>query len=160
MSFVSSGCRSSLPYFFDQMSWLLSFSLFILVWLLFEGGIYFIGTPPDSNDGWIRYMWALQLGLIDTGSSMHSLLVLLSAVETSLRTHTVLEIAQWESVGIISTQVCVPHVLLFEGGVYFGQSFWLCEYYSRAASKYVYICLTKPLWYIHDNTMKTYPWLV
>ena len=27
------------------------FLLFILVWLLFEGGIYFVGKSADSNDG-------------------------------------------------------------------------------------------------------------
>ena len=36
----------------------------------------------------------IQLGLIDAGSSMRSLSVLLSAMETSLRTRTALEIAQ------------------------------------------------------------------
>ena len=53
-------------------------------------------------------MRVIQLGLIDSGSSTHSLSVLLSAVETSLRTHTALEIAQLLT-EIISTHV---HVLL------------------------------------------------
>ena len=39
-------------------------------------------------------MRVIQLGLIDAGSSMHSLSVLLSAVETSLGTRKTLEIAQ------------------------------------------------------------------
>ena len=39
-------------------------------------------------------MWTIQLGLIDDGSNTHSLSVLLSAKKMSLRTHTVLEIAQ------------------------------------------------------------------
>ena len=62
------------------------FSLFVLVQLLFEGGIYmyFLGKPADSTDGRIRYMRVIQLGLIDAGSSYTS--VLLSAVEKSLRT--------------------------------------------------------------------------
>ena len=46
------------PYFFDQM-----------LWLLFEGGIYFVGKPVDSNNGWIRFMQAIQLGLIDAGTA-------------------------------------------------------------------------------------------
>ena len=25
------------------------------VWLLFEGGVYFLGKPGDVNDGWIGY---------------------------------------------------------------------------------------------------------
>ena len=41
------------------------FSLFILVWLLFEGSIYLVGKLVDSNDDWNRYMWAIQIGMID-----------------------------------------------------------------------------------------------
>ena len=41
-----------IPYFFDQTPRLLYlFSLFILVQLLFEGGVYFVGELADSNDG-------------------------------------------------------------------------------------------------------------
>ena len=76
---------------------LISGYYFYYVWLLLEGGIYFV----DSNDGWIRYMGVIQLGLIDAGSSTCSLSVLLLAVEMSLRTQTALEIAQWASVAII-----------------------------------------------------------
>jgi len=39
-------------------------------------------------------MQAIQLGLVDAGSSTHSLSVLLSAVEMSLRTQTTLKTAQ------------------------------------------------------------------
>ena len=68
-------------------------SLFVLVQPLIKGGYYFgiicfIGKQVDSNDSWIRYMQAIQLGLIDAGSSTPSLSVLLSAMETSLRTWT------------------------------------------------------------------------
>ena len=35
----------NLIYFFDQMPQVL-----FVVWLLFEGGIYFIGKLADSND--------------------------------------------------------------------------------------------------------------
>ena len=52
---------------------LLFFMLFALVQLLFEGSFYFIGKPVDSDDGWKKYMRAIQLGLIDAGSSAHSL---------------------------------------------------------------------------------------
>ena len=75
-----------LLYFFDQM-----------LWLLFGGS--FVVKPADSNDDWIRYVWVIQLGMIDAGSSTRSFSVLLSAVETSLRTWTALEIAQWLLVG-------------------------------------------------------------
>ena len=79
--------------------------------LLFEGGIYSVGKPADSNDGWIRYMRAIKLGLIDAASGTHSLSFLLSAVETGLRTRTALEITQWASAAMISTRVRVPRIL-------------------------------------------------
>ena len=87
------------------------FSLFLLVQLLFEGGIYmyFLGKAADSTDGRIRYIWAIQLGLIDAGSSYTA--VLLSAVETSLSTWTPLEIAQWALAEIISTCIRALHKL-------------------------------------------------
>ena len=105
--------KCMIPYFFDQTPQLLFYSLFILVQLLIEGGVYFVGRLLDGNDGWIRYMRAIQLGLIDAGSTciMHSLSVLLSAMKTSLRTRTGLEIAHWASVAIISTWVRVLCIL-------------------------------------------------
>ena len=30
----------------------ISFSFAVLVWLLFEGGVYFFGKLADSNDNW------------------------------------------------------------------------------------------------------------
>ena len=56
-------------------------------------------------------MKGLQLGLIDSGSSTRSLSVLLSTVETSLRTRTALEIAQGALAGIISTRIRAPRIL-------------------------------------------------
>ena len=83
------GLYCGVQHFFNQMSQrVLFFSLFILVWLLFKGSVYFIGKLADISDDWNRYMLAIQLGLIDPGSSMRSISVLLSAVETSLRTWT------------------------------------------------------------------------
>ena len=43
----------------------------VLVRLLFKDGGYFVWKSADSNDGWIRHMWAIQLGLVllDAGSS-------------------------------------------------------------------------------------------
>ena len=44
-------------YFFNQTLWLLFFFLLlILVRVLFEDGIYFLGKPADINDGLIRYV--------------------------------------------------------------------------------------------------------
>ena len=40
-----------IPYFFDQTPQLLFYSLFILVQLLIEGGVYFVGRLLDGNDG-------------------------------------------------------------------------------------------------------------
>ena len=73
--------------------------------LLFQGSVYF------TVYSWIRYMWAIQLGLIDIGSSARSLSAPLSAVNTSLRKCTALEIAQWASAGMITTRVYAPLVL-------------------------------------------------
>ena len=56
-------------------------------------------------------MRAIQVGMIDAGSSMRILSVLLSAVETSLRTQTDLEIAQLASTAIISMRIRVLHIL-------------------------------------------------
>ena len=94
-------------------------------------------------------LWLIntEVYLIGDGSSTPSLSVLLSAVETSLRTQTALEIAQWVSVALISVRIRAPCILaaatiwgwrlfhselptvwlLFEGGDY-----------SRAASNTVY----------------------
>ena len=90
---------------------LLFLLLFVLVWLVFKGGLYFVGKLVDSNGGWNKYMWAIQIGTIGADSSTHRLLVLLSAMETSLKTWAGLEIAQWASVVIISIGVCAPHIV-------------------------------------------------
>ena len=73
--------------------------------LLFQGSIY------STVYSWIRYMWAIQLGLIDAGSSMRSLSVLLSAMVMSLRTRTALEITQWASLTNISIRNCALRIL-------------------------------------------------
>ena len=58
-------------------------------------------------------LWLIntEVYLIDDGSSTPSLSVLLSAVETSLRTQTALEIAQWVSVALISVRIRAPCIL-------------------------------------------------
>ena len=73
---------NNLTYFFNQMPqlqvWLLFFSLFVLMRLLFEGGacVYFVWKPADR---WLNKIHKVTiLGLIDTDSSMWSLSVLLS----------------------------------------------------------------------------------
>ena len=56
--------------------------LFVLVWLLVEGGYYLRVAFILLGSQWIatRYMRAIQLGLIDGGSSSCSLSVLLSEI--------------------------------------------------------------------------------
>ena len=66
---------------------------------------------------------------------MHSLSVLLLAVETSIRTRTALEISQRHQLLVCEFVRCIYQPwLLFEGGVYFAQSFRLCGYYSKVVS--------------------------
>ena len=111
--------KHSIPYFLNQT-----------LWLLLEVGIYFLGKPADLNDGWMRYIRAIQLGLVDTGSRTRSLSVQLLAVETSRRTQTALALAWWQSAAVTCTRICVPHILamatiqpqlLFKGGDCWGQ---------------------------------------
>ena len=51
-------------------------------------GDYFFGKPADFNDGWIRYVQAIQWRPLDADSSKCSHSVLLSAMETSRTTRT------------------------------------------------------------------------
>ena len=48
-----------------------------------------VASVWDTNNCWIRHVWAIQWRLLDTISSTHSLSVLLSAMET------VLVVARW-----------------------------------------------------------------
>ena len=41
--------------------------------LLFEGSVYFFWKPADINDGWIKYVWAIQWQLLNAITSTHSL---------------------------------------------------------------------------------------
>ena len=76
--------------------------------------------------------------------STHSLLVLLSAVEMCRTTQTALALARWPFSEIIGVHVCMlrcsasgPCILAtatIQGGVYFLQSFRLCDYYLRAVT--------------------------
>ena len=91
-------------------------------WLLLEGGMYFLGKPTDTNDGWIRYVralgkptdtndgWiryvrAIQWWVFDAVNSKHSLSVLQSAVEMSHTTRTVLVLVRPLSSEIV--HICV-----------------------------------------------------
>ena len=66
------------------------FSLLAFVWLLFKGGIYFLGKPADINDGLLRYIRVRRWWLLDAVSSVCSLSALLSVVEMTHTTQIVL----------------------------------------------------------------------
>ena len=74
-----SACVPCIPYLFDQTPRLLFFSLLILVWLLFEGGVYALGKPADINYYSIRHILEIQRRLLDVVCSLHSLSALLSS---------------------------------------------------------------------------------
>ena len=74
-------------------------------WLLLKGGMYFLGKPTDTNDGWIRYVRAIQWWVLDAVNSKHSLSVLQSAVEMSHTTRTVLVLVRQLSSEIV--HICV-----------------------------------------------------
>ena len=95
-----------IPYFFDQTLRLLFILLLVFLQLLFEGGIYFFGKPVDINDGRRRYAQVIWQRRLDSVSGLHSLSVLLSAVETSRTTQTALALAWWPSLESIHTCVC------------------------------------------------------
>ena len=93
-------------YFFNQTPRLLFFSLFVLVRLLFKDSYYLRVAFILLGSWWIAMMTEIgtcgryrYVCLIEAGSSMHSLSVLLSAMETSHRTQTGLEIDSSVSVG-------------------------------------------------------------
>ena len=85
------------------------------LWLLFEGGIYFFGKLTDIKGGWIRYIRVIQWWLLGTVSSLHSLSVLLSALETSRTTPIALVLAWWPSSEIIHTRLHVLAMVTFGG---------------------------------------------
>ena len=67
-------------------------------------------SPADVNNGWIRYIWAIQWRLLDAVSSMRSLSVRLSTMEMSCTTQTALALAWWLLSERIS-HTCVLHLL-------------------------------------------------
>ena len=127
-----------IPYFFDQTLRLLLFLLLIFVWLLFKGGYYsrghsFSWKSAVINGSWIRYVRAIQWQLLDAVSSMCSLSFLLSGVEMSCTTQTVLALACIACIHVHVPRIlatatiwgwCLLHSelpivrLLFEGGIY------------------------------------------
>ena len=60
----------------------------IFLLLTFEGGVYFFGKPVEINEGWKRYVWAIQRHLLGTVISTRSLPYLMSAVEMSCTTNS------------------------------------------------------------------------
>ena len=89
------------------------YSLHISVWLLFEGGVYFIGKHADINHGWIRYVRAIQQRLLDAGTQPLS-----SAVSHGKEWYNT-KSPSASPVTVVVRNVCVLLRLLFEGRVYF-----------------------------------------
>ena len=87
------------------------YSLHVSVRLLFEGGVYFIGKPAGINDGWIRYVRAIQQRLLDAGSSTRNLSIQVSAMEKSCTARTALALARWPSSELFEC-VCVSRVYI------------------------------------------------
>ena len=77
------------------------FLLLILVRVLFEDGIYFLGKPADINDGLIRYVRVRWWPWPDAVSSTHSLSVLLSALGTTHTCTTLIALASTSMVTIV-----------------------------------------------------------
>ena len=80
--------------------------------LLFEGGFYFLKKPADIDNCWIGHVQAIQWWLLNAVSSTRSLWVQLSAVGINESYNTNCPGSTWE-----------PPRLLFEGRIYFTQSF-------------------------------------
>ena len=92
-------------YFFDQTTRLLFILLLVLCGYYsrvaaIQGWHSFPWKPRDINDSWIRYVQVRRWRLLDTVSSILS--VLLSAVGT---THTTLALVWWSSSEIIHTRL-------------------------------------------------------
>ena len=79
--------------------------------LLFKGGVYFFGKPTDINNGWIRYVWAIQWQLLDAVCSTCNLSVPFSAMERSRTTWTALALTWWMSSEMIHASVCAVNTI-------------------------------------------------
>ena len=100
----------------------------------------------------VRHSTSTLQRLLDAGTSMRSFSVLLSAIETSRKTHKQpLALTQWLLSAIICTQACVLHILavaiLYKGGIYSAQSFRLCAYYIQRILTIQGWYLIKDVWY-------------
>ena len=107
-------CKRKLYRYRISLPWLLAAHFCVAIirgWLLFKGSVQFFGKPADINNGLIRYVQALQRWLLGAVSSLHSLLVLLSAMGMSRTTG--------DCHHKVFTHVCCIHQpwLLFYGGV-------------------------------------------
>ena len=116
-----------LPSFFNQTLWLLFY--FHFVQLLLAGSIYFFGKRPDAWYG--TYKWdgdnCQMLSVVRTASQSCCQLWNDSYSTNSPNTSVL-------TIGRNYLQTCSHATytswrLLFEHGIYFVQSFWLCDYY-------------------------------
>ena len=103
----------------DATGYCCVFLLHVLVWLLFEGGIYFFGKSADVQR-WLDKVHRYSDNYCTTITSKHSLSVLLLAVETSHISQTALALAWWPP-SKINLHMCVCTAYSSRG------------YYSRVA---------------------------
>ena len=105
--------HKELPYFFDQTTRLLG-ARFCEATI--QGRRYFIGKPADINDGWIRYIRAIQRQLLHAEISTRNLSILLSAMEKSCTTRTAPVLARWPSSELFA-YVCVAAAAIWGRGL-------------------------------------------
>ena len=113
---------------------------FELLFILFHCSFlqHLFSWKPCIRHWWLkRYVWAAQLGP-GLWSYLHCWAdIYIPYRKTNRRTCTALVLAQWLPSAIICRHLDVPHILtmgtilLFEGGIYFAQIFWLYNFYSR-----------------------------
>ena len=87
--------------------------------------------PTDINNGWIRYVQAIQWWILDAVNSTWSISVLLSAVETSRTTQT---IPVTVTRNYLLMRVCATYILpvaTIQGSILFYSELWLCGFCFR-----------------------------
>ena len=99
----------------------------------FPGGVYFFGKPAEINNGWIRYIWAIQWQLLDAVCSICSLPVLQSAMKMSCTTQTALSLTQLKSFATCAYAAYTSHKWYSRANIHSSQLL-LCSYYLRAVT--------------------------
>ena len=120
------------------------FLLYVLLQLLFEGGVFIFLAAPDINDSWVLP------SVVETSCSYYTNS---PSLETTIRnySHTVHSLVPrprpafrrfpslsgWKAGWDLGTRLhcaCADYTSCFEGRIYFTSSFRLCSNYLRAAT--------------------------